>query len=62
MLALDWTASGRNAISGRDYSYFSPCFLIDENGDPTALPSTGAIGSLVNNPAFRNLARIAARA
>ncbi len=62
MLALDWTSAGESAIAGRNYSYFSPCFLVDETGDPTALPSTGAIGSLVNNPAFRNIARIAARA
>jgi Mu-like prophage I protein len=61
MLNLEWTSAGESAIAGRNYSYFSPCFLIDETGDPSALPQTGAIGSLVNNPAFRNLARIAAR-
>jgi phage I-like protein len=54
MLELDWTNSGKNAVSGRDYSYFSPTFMLNEKGDPSGLPKSGAIGSLVNNPAFRD--------
>jgi phage I-like protein len=61
MLELDWTNAGKTAVSGRDYSYFSPTFLVSEAGDPSGLPSSGAIGSLVNNPAFRSIRRIAAR-
>jgi hypothetical protein len=62
MLELDWTNAGKTAVSGRDYSYFSPTFLLDESGDPAGLPQAGSIGSLVNNPAFRSIRRIAARA
>jgi phage I-like protein len=62
MLELDWTNAGRTAVSGRDYSYFSPTFFVSEAGDPSGLPQSGAIGSLVNNPAFRSIRRIAARA
>jgi hypothetical protein len=61
LLELDWTGAGKNAVSGRDYSYVSPTFLLSESGDPSGLPSNGAIGSLVNNPAFRSIARIAAQ-
>lgn len=64
VLALDWTGSGREAIEGRDYSYFSPTFLFLKAGDglvrPSGLAKTGAIGGLVNNPAFRQIERIAA--
>ena len=62
LLELDYTNAGKTAVSGRDYSYFSPTFLLNERGDPGGLPPSGAIGSLVNNPAFRSIRRIAARA
>lgn len=60
VLQLDWTGKGRSAVEGRDYSYFSPAFLVDANNEPVGLPDKGEIGSLVNNPAFRNIPRIAA--
>ena len=60
ILEIDWTGAGKAAISGRDYSYFSPCFMLSEDGDPSGLPPSGAIGSLVNSPAFRSIKRIAA--
>lgn len=60
LLTVDWSSAGRNAVSGRDYSYFSPAFLIDDKGVPTGIPDRGEIGSLVNNPAFREIPRIAA--
>jgi phage I-like protein len=60
ILKNDWTNAGRNAVSGRDFSYFSPAFLVDANGVPSGLPARGEIGSLLNNPAFRNIERIAA--
>jgi phage I-like protein len=53
MLELDWTGAGKNAVGGRDYSYFSPTFLLDDKGAVAGIPKTGSIGALVNNPAFR---------
>jgi phage I-like protein len=47
-------------VEGRDYSYFSPSFQIGADGAPAGLPDNGAIGALVNNPAFRDMQRIAA--
>jgi len=60
-LALDWTPAGLAAIEGREYSYFSPTWHQDETADrPDSLPSHGAIGALVNTPAFQTIERIAA--
>ncbi len=59
-LAGDWTDAGRNAVKGRDYSYFSPSIMLDEDDKVIGLPPTGAIGALTNNPAFRDIRRIAA--
>ena len=60
MMELEWTGSGKQAIDARDYSYFSPTFHLGDDGIPVGLPSTGPAGSLVNEPAFRNIPRIAA--
>ena len=60
MMELEWTGSGKQAIDARDYSYFSPTFHLGDDGVPVGLPSTGPAGSLVNEPAFRNIPRIAA--
>src|SRR6266404_1879570 len=60
MLELDWTGAGKTAVGGRDYSYFSPTFILNESGDPAGLPKSGAIGALTNNPAFRDIKRISA--
>jgi phage I-like protein len=62
MLELDWTGAGKTAIAGRDYSHFSATFIINKDGDLINLPSSGAIGSLVNNPAFRSGKRLTAAA
>jgi hypothetical protein len=59
-LDLDWTAAGRSAVSGRNWNYFSPTFLINQDGDPFALPETGSIGGLTNSPAFRDMKGITA--
>ena len=59
MLDVEWTKAGREAIEGRDYSYFSPSFLV-RNGIPFGLPKRGEVGSLVNDPAFEDIPRIAA--
>ena len=61
MLELDWTDAGTSAIEGRNYSYFSPVFNMDRNtGEPVGLASSGPVGALVNDPAFREIKRIAA--
>jgi hypothetical protein len=60
LLDVDWTSAGRAAIEGRDYSYFSPTFLVSKDGIPTGLTTRGEIGSLVNDPAFEEIPRIAA--
>jgi hypothetical protein len=60
ILDVDWTSAGRAAIEGRDYSYFSPTFLVSKDGIPTGLMTRGEIGSLVNDPAFEEIPRIAA--
>ena len=61
ILAQDWSRAGKEAIEGKDFSYFSPTFLLDENGEPDGLPERGPLGSLVNEPAFRDIPRIAAK-
>jgi phage I-like protein len=60
MLEVEWTGKGRQAIEGKDYSYFSPTFYKAEDGTPTGIPERGPLGSLVNSPAFREIPRIAA--
>lgn len=60
MAKLEWTSSGRVAIEGKDYSYFSPEFYLGDDGIPDGLPAKGPLGGLVNEPAFREIPRIAA--
>jgi phage I-like protein len=60
MLSASWSKSGRAAIEGGDYGYFSPTFLINADGTPSGLPDKGEIGSLVDEPAFRSIGLIAA--
>jgi hypothetical protein len=59
-LDLQWTGSGQRAIKDKDYSYFSPTFILSPEGKIAGLPQSGAIGSLTNDPAFRSIKRIAA--
>lgn len=61
MVELEYTGAGRKAIESKDYSYFSPTFLMDEDGTPAGIPERGPLGALVNEPAFRDIPRIAAR-
>jgi phage I-like protein len=61
VLEVEWTKSGKEAIEGKDYSYFSPSFMASKkDGAPIGLPMHGEIGSLVNEPAFESIERIAA--
>lgn len=53
MLELDWSGAGKAALEQKNYSYFSPTFLLDPEGRPAGLPSSGECGSLCNNPAFQ---------
>jgi len=59
LLEVEWTQSGKQAVAGKDYSYFSPTFLLRDK-KVVGLPEDGEIGSLTNNPAFRKIQRIAA--
>lgn len=60
MLEADWTQAGKAAVEGRDYSYWSPCFRLGKDGRVVGLTGGVEVGSLVNNPAFDTIARIAA--
>lgn len=60
MAAIEWTGAGKTAIEGKDFSYLSPSFLIDAGGYPSGLPERGPLAALCNEPAFREIPRIAA--
>lgn len=61
VLLGEWSASGGNAILGRDFGYFSPRFNYSwETCRPVGLLDGIEVGSLVNSPAFEKNARIAA--
>lgn len=60
MVAVDWTRAGREAIEGRDFSYLSPVFLLGDDGVPDGLPERGPLAGILNEPAFREIPRIAA--
>lgn len=60
MLDIEWTEAGQKAIEGRNYSYFSPTFALRQDGTPAGIFQTGEVGSLVNEPAFQEIERIAA--
>jgi hypothetical protein len=60
--AVEWSAAGREAITGRNYRSFSPEFHVDD-GNPCHV--TGAPlsqGGLVNDPAFEAIKPIWAKA
>jgi len=59
ILEGELTQAGQEAIAGRNYSYWSPSYLMSK-GIPVGLTPTGEIGSFVNDPAFRSIERIAA--
>ena len=57
----EWTDKGKSSVAGREYRYFSPTFSYDKKTQSIAgLPDKGEIGSLVNNPAFRDIKAVAA--
>lgn len=61
MVEAEWTGAGRKAREDKDYSYFSPTyFRSDKTGEPVGLPERGPLGALVNDPAFREIQRVAA--
>ena len=62
MCAVDWSGSGKSAIENRDFAYFSPRFDLADDHRPAGLPERGPLGALVNEPAFREIERIAASA
>lgn len=60
MCAVEWTGSGRAALENKDFSYLSPVFLIGDDGLPSGLPERGPLAGILNEPAFREIPRIAA--
>lgn len=60
MAEVEWTGAGRKAIKAKNYSYLSPTFLLGDDGVPAGIPERGPLGALVNEPAFRDIPRIAA--
>jgi phage I-like protein len=59
ILDVEWSQAGKDNVLGHNYGHFSPTFLLEGN-QVVGLPKTGEIGSLTNNPAFREIGRIAA--
>jgi len=60
-LRVEWTQAGKDSLSGRVYSYFSPEFFVDPaTGEVIGIPLVGAIGALTNTPAFQTIERLAA--
>ena len=56
----NWSNKGRSAVEGSDYNGFSPLFIINGEGRPCGLSGTTAeVGSLTNEPAFTENARVA---
>ena len=62
-----WTPDGEQAVTVRAagqlpaYRYFSPGFLRDPKTNEIIGLAPGEAGSLVNNPAFREIAKVAAK-
>lgn len=56
---VELSAAGMEALEGKSWRYFSPEFLLDDKGRLAGLPSRGAVGGLVNNPAFRGMPALA---
>jgi hypothetical protein len=57
---LTWTGAGRQAVLGRSYRRFSPCFYVKENGEISGAPVN--MGGLVNRAAFKRIAPIVSKA
>lgn len=60
VLRGEWTASGKAAVTGHDYAYFSPAFCLDDAGKICGLTDDIELGSLVNDPAFTQIPRLTA--
>lgn len=60
-LELEWTDAGRRAVEEKRYNYFSPEFLFDAAGEPKGVSYPGAVGALVNVPAFQTIEKISAK-
>lgn len=60
-LEIEHTAAGKTEIEGGNVDYFSPEFMLGAEGVPLGLnTSQRPIGGFVSDPAFDNIARIAA--
>jgi hypothetical protein len=61
-----WSASGKSAVTGKDYRSFSPAFCVDRTDGTPANPARiiGApfiMGGLVNDPAFKTISPLWAK-
>ena len=61
MLEVKLSRSGRAAVKGEDYEHFSPLCLIDGEGCPIGLHPERPAGALTNDPALRNIRKVAAK-
>ena len=52
-----WTASGKAAVQGKDFTRFSPEWYFNDNQEPTAIGVN--LGGLVNKAAFRSIQAVA---
>lgn len=59
--AVEWSASGKTAVLGKDYRSFSPVFWTDEGNPARVITAPINMGGLVNSPAFRAQAPIWAK-
>lgn len=60
MCSCEWTDAGKQAVEGRNYTYFSPSFRLARDGRVMGLQDGVEVGSMVNNPAFETIEPIAA--
>ncbi|MBU98250.1 MAG: hypothetical protein CL429_04060 [Acidimicrobiaceae bacterium] len=62
VLNVRWTESAKQVIASKELQFFSPEFLLSEDGEPLGLhPTHKAIGGLVSDPAFTSMESIAAQ-
>ena len=60
VLAVEWSLSGQERLTGGEYRYFVPLVLLDASGAPLGVPKKGPIGSLVNDLPFIPIQSVAA--
>ena len=59
---VEWSAPGREAITGKAYRAFSPAFFVDSSDPARVSGLPFVMGGLVNDPAFRAIQPLWAKA